>query len=264
MEKGKYFGEFLTVIFITSIPAILTVLSTSDSFLSFLIERGYISEKNKSTTGTTLAVFSVILPTFILLILNLNAKHKEQRIKKQRDYLLSELKESYLKYFEQEFEFTDGTLSDLNMRIWVQEKNFIKKFLDGFTWNSLVFKVYPMHNLSKNDIKNKLYFEVYPRKQGLVGICYNEGRVVHREDVSNLYDEHKLNDFQKARTKGTKFVLCVPIFHPTKEKIVSIVSFDCTNKINIPKDKESYVHQAFEYFCYELYENIPELFSGKG
>jgi hypothetical protein len=255
--------EIVFGLVVTSLPAVLTLIGSSDNFVKYLSANGFIKAANEGKWMLLFSIISVSLPTWVLYYLFESKKKYVASVESQRDFLIAQQKDSYLRVITDKFTLSKDFL-DLNMRVWIEEKNhLVKKFKYDKGYKSKVFYVKHLKNLSKEGNKNNLYFEVHPNIQGLVGICYNNKKTIHIEDVSNLYDNHNLNDYQKKLTSDTKFVLCIAILNQ-KDQVVAIVSFDHQNGLKIPVQHKDEIYGILELFCTTIFENIPELLFKKG
>ncbi|MCY9138064.1 hypothetical protein [Peribacillus frigoritolerans] len=262
-SKKLDWKEIIFGLGVTSLPAILTLIGSSDKFVKYLSSNGYIKVANEGNWMLIFSALSVSVPTWVLYFLYEAKKKHVINVVSQRDFLISQQKDSYLSVITENFSLSKDFL-ELNMRVWIEEKNYIiKKIKYGKGFNSKVFHVKHLKNLSKEGNKNNLYFEVHPHIQGLVGICYNNKKTTHVEDVSKVYDKHNLTAYQAKVTSDTKFVMCIAVLNQ-KDQVVAIVSFDHPKGIKIPTQHKDEIYGILELFCTTIFENIPELLNKKG
>ncbi|QFT88085.1 hypothetical protein FIU87_05490 [Bacillus sp. THAF10] len=248
---------------VTTIPTLLTYAGTSDGVVNFLASKNILKKESKESWKMFFSILSVALPTLVLLVMYEVKKWRYQSMKTQRDLILAAQKEAVLSYMTTTYGL-NSEFNNLNMRIWIEEKNPITKiFKYGTKFNDKVFFVKSISNISKEDNKNKLYFTVSPNFQGLVGICYNDKETTHISDVSGFYKKHNLNPYQKKLVSDTKFVMCVPILNE-KNQVIVIFSFDSLTEIDIPSQHKKNIYTTIDYFCLNLSNNIPDLWKKKG
>lgn len=261
MKKIIFLG-----ILVTFIPSLLTYLSSSDSFLEWLVNEGIIRNQNINLVGTILGIASVAIPTLVLFIFYEIFKYKAENLKKQRNEILTLLKDAYFYEYEKKMNLNDKTFENLRMRVWKPKTLlFYRRNNKEFVWNPTLFKLLPQHNFDRNNIKNNLQFEVKPASQGLIGECFKTRKMTYSENVKLESEErYNLDPHQQSVTLDTKFVLCYPIFNSKNTKITSIVSFDLEKEVQIPAYKKKYTTETFGYFCTNLSEIVPEIFGKKG
>lgn len=254
------------LLIITSIPALLAYLSSSNAFLEWLVEKEIIAVQSKNFISTLLGIASLVLPSLILFFLYEYYKIKAEKLQIQRDKILYLLKDTYFTVYEKNMEFPEGTFENLSMRVWKPKSAvFFTKNKLSIKWKVRLFELSTKYNFDKNNFKDKLRFEIFPNTQGLIGECFQTKKIVYSKNVAKESKrKFNLDDHQLAVTEDTKFVLCVPMFDPTTKKINSIISFDLEKEVQIPTSKRKYTTKFFRYFCNDLNGIAPEIFSKKG
>lgn len=110
-----------------------------------------------------------------------------------------------------------------------------------------------------------LKFQVCPseKMQGLVGECYNKGKIVFDDNLKKTNSElYNLTEYQIHKTNDLKFIIVCPVFSEEKE-IISIVAFDCKHEIKLEKSNDNFINAILNY-TQQLYEYVPELMKCEG
>jgi len=260
--------SIIRILLLTTLPAAAAYLGKENSILDVWKQQKYLGDNfNIDLVKQILVLGSVLITGFYLSLANELTKNKCLIIGSQRTSLISTLKQSFLEALGALI--NDPTISEaINVRIWTRDKSittFIKNLLlkrknEPERKCFVIKNIDGLSNISDNT--KDLKFEVEPEVQGLVGKCYNVKGIVYDEDTMNPGEDYYLTPFQKNKTRGTRFVLCAPIFNE-KDEIESIISFDSLRKITLPvdTDNEEKIVSLITVFCQSLYENAPDLFN---
>lgn len=256
-------GIVIRTILLSLLPASFTYLGLSDNIIDYLKSNGYLGSNFNVTL--TKHVFTILSTLFVSVYLFY--KHEKyiiriRTLEKQRRDLIIDNKVIFLQALVNKVE--NENLNNLHIRIWVEKSNFsylVKKwFFTKFNMKfTKVFTIRNVEGLSTSDITNDLSFKVYPDWQGMVGLCYNERKIIYDQNVRSSKFDYRLTDHQKTKINGTKFCMCAPIF-TDKDEVISIISFDSESEIEIPNSKKKDFEDIVNIYSQRLYINCPEVF----
>lgn len=249
-------------IFASLLPAICSVLG-SNNILEYLQKEGYIGENIDIEFVKNCFVIAGIALTFILLTVNLIMREiSEEKYKKQSQQLIKYNKDILINALA---EYLGIEYCDLNIRIFVPDKSIYSKIKRLFIKNTpLWFHIKNIEGLAEPGVTNNLKFKVLPScdQEGLVGECYNHKKMVYDDNLEVTNDlDYNLNEYQKSKTKGLKFIIVCPTFSKDKE-IDAIVAFDSKNHIKVVNEDK--FTTAILNYTQQLHEYVPELFKPKG
>lgn len=250
-------------VLLSLIPAICTYLGQDNNILVRLQEKGYIGPNvNLELFRDWMNILSIVLTFTILTVPLIIANMKSESYKAQRDTLLKNNKDIFGITLKEQLKLEN---CHINIRVFVPKitlRHIISKWLHLPI--KLEYHIKNIDGLADHDITENLKFEVYPRKQGLVGNCYSQKAVLYDDDLINSNEtNYNLTDYQKAKTNRLQFILVCPIISELNE-VVSIVSFDSYDVIKIHEEQKEPLRKLILNYTQSLYESIPDLFKAKG
>lgn len=260
MMNRKFVKQFIFVIIFSAIPAFLSYLANSTLIFDKLIALGLLGE----TLDVPLIqdyclwigiIFSAVALSFDLFVTKVKYNHiLEQRnllIKMTKNILASSLGKRFI-----------SQASSFDIRIFVPKYPTLYKLLEklGYEKYHKKFTIKNIDLISDEGITKNLEFEVYPNKEGLVGMCYETKYMVYNDDLEHTNDTmYQLNTNQINRTSNLKWSICCPVCNDSNN-IVAIVALDGKTKITLDKEKETALQKEMSAFCYMLYDSVPQLF----
>ena len=260
--RGKKAKIILSVLIFTAIPSFLSYVSNSDYFFTKLINTGIFSEnitKSIDLIQDGCLIASIVLSVILLSATSAKAQIKHELILEQRNLLIKmnkdNLKTALVEKFSKEF-------SNFNIRIFIPKH---PRWYALLKW--LHIKNYKVFFIIKNipqiaevGITTNLEFEVYPKCEGLVGLCYKE-KVMYYDDnlTKNNSTSYNLGDNQIARTSNLEWSICCPVFD-SANNVIAIIALDGTEKLTIDKSREIELSKQIVVFSRMLYDAVPLLF----
>ena len=240
-------------------PALLSYLSKSENILNNLQSKGYIGKNVDIYSIKDRCLILSIVLTFILLTYNIiKAEIERNYLLEQRNQLLGFNKKIFTSVLSDEMNVKN---IDLNLRIFVPRKTILNYINKNY---KLEYVIRNLNNLAEAGLTNNLKFEVYPNPQGLVGECFVSKQMIYDTDLKNTNaTDYKLTKYQIDKTHDLRFILCYPILN-TKGKVVSIISIDSKQEIDVNNDNKYALINSVTTFVLSLYEYIPDIFKPKG
>ena len=225
-----------------------------------LIENGILSEKVNIDLIQDICLWvSIILSVWLLSYNLLKAQIDYERILEQRNLLIKMNKENLKTALVEKF---SNKFSNFNIRIFIPKHPNLYAILKFFHIKKyrISFIIKNIPQIAEARITNDLEFEVYPKCQGLVGICYNR-KVMYYDDklTKNNSTEYNLGDNQITRTSNLEWSICCPVFD-SLNNVIAIISLDGTEKLTIDKNKEADLSKQIIVFSRMLYDAVPQLF----
>ena len=258
--RTKTVKIIFSVFVFTAIPGFLSYISNSDYFFAKLIENGILIKEEKIDMIQDICLIASIVLSVVLLSFNLaKAQIKHEQILEQRNLLIrmnkDNLKTALVEKFSKEFSYFDIRIFIPKHPKWyaVLQRLHIKKHKVSF-----VIKNIPQ--IAEAGITTNLEFEVYPKCEGLVGICYKK-KVIYYDDnlTKNNSTEYNLGDNQIARTSNLEWSICCPVFD-SSNNVIAIIALDGTEKLTIDKSREAELSKQIVVFSRMLYDAVPQLF----
>lgn len=257
-EKTKI---ILSIILLTSIPAILTYLSKDKFIFSLLESKGIISYDQIENIQKICMFLSVIIAAGILPFQMGTIKFAHKDVIKQRDSLIKMnkeiLKETLITRFSPNF-------SDMNIRIFVPKYPKIYKILDllHIKKKQIVYKIKNITLIAQEGMTGNLEFQVEPKVQGLVGVCYLKHSMVYDDNLSITNNKnYDMTNDQIQRTSNLEWIICCPILD-NNDKVIAIISFDGTRSVSIKQSQINALSKQIYMFSRMLYDAVPEIFRG--
>lgn len=244
-------------------PAICAYLSTDNNILVWLQTNKYLGENvDVELVRNVMYLASILLSILCLTIPYIIRDVECNEYKSQRDMLIKDNKDIFETTLKNELNLEH---CKINVRIFVPKYTMISKITKIFNREAkLEYYIRNIEGLAEKDITENLKFSVFPKKQGLVGDCYQQRAVLYDDDLVNSNEtEYRLTMRQIAKTNTLKFILTCPIFSD-EEKIVAIVSLDSYDEIKIKDEKKDILRNLVLNYTQSLYECIPDLFKAKG
>lgn len=259
--KKKLFINIITTIIYTSIPAFLSYMSSSVSFLPTLVSKGIIGQSiNIDLVKDICLILSIIL-SVVLLSYNLcKTKIQYEDVLTQRNLLIKMNKDNLGIVLSK----LSSNFSDFDIRIFIPKWPLLYKIADRFQWS--IRKEFIIKNIdliANQGATKNLSFEISPNPQGLVGECYKSKRMIYDDNLESTNStNYSLNAGQISRTSNLKWSICCPIID-NNDSVVSIIALDGTKKITIDQDKEKELSDNIFTYSRILYDTVPQLFRRK-
>lgn len=256
MKKAR--SIWVNGILASLLPAILVYFGQSDMLLR-LKENEYIGANvNIDFIKDTSAILGVILTFLFLTRPLIISELNERRYHIQRDRLIKNNKEIFLKVF---CKTLGHEKCDLEIRIFVPENGWkyrIRKLLNQN--EPFYFKIKNLDGLADPGTTEDLRFQVYPEQEGLVGKCFQERTILYDDDLENNNDtKYNLNEYQINKTSDLKFILVCPVM-TLENNIQAIVAFDSKTQINITETNKKALTNIILNYTQELHDLVPEFF----
>lgn len=254
------YKKIFYVIFVTIIAAFLNLISSSNRFINQLIKMNLLPvntevEHVKEISLIVSIVFSLIFISIKLAkeqIKNINSiEERNLLINMTKNILKDVLMEKFSKNF-----------SSFNIRIFTQKYPRLYAFFDFFHIKNYkkVFKIKNIPQIAETGTTKDLEFEVFPKWQGLVGLCFENRCIIYDDNLQENNDkQYNLVNNQLSKTSNLEWSICFPLFD-TKDNIVSIISFDGQKKINIEEKQETELSRQIIVFSIMLHDAVPQLF----
>lgn len=256
----KILKQIGIVIIVSAIPAFLSYMANSTLIFDKLISYGLIGESINIPLIQDYCLWISIVFSAVFLSLNLTVtKIKYDNILDQRNKLIKMNKKVLSTVLGKRFL---SETSAFDIRIFVPKHPILYKVSDKIRILKMPkkFIVKNIDLISEQGITKDLQFEVYPKQEGLVGMCYNTKSIVYDDDLQNTNDKnYQLNQIQIDRTSDLKWSICCPICDKDNN-VVSIIAIDGKTRIAIDDDKESALRENLPAFSYMLYDSVPQLF----
>lgn len=240
------------------LPAALVLFGQSDILLR-LKEHQYIGANvDVNFIKDASAILGVILTFWFLTRPLIISELNERKYHIQRDRLIKNNKEIFLKVF---CKTLGRERCDLEIRIFVPENGWkyrIRKLLHRDT--PFYFKIKNLDGLADPGTTEDLRFQVYPNQEGLVGKCFQERTILYDDDLENNNDtKYNLNEYQINKTSDLKFILVCPIM-TLDNNIQAVVAFDSKTQIKITETNKKALTNIILNYTQELHDLVPEFF----
>lgn len=242
------------------LPALCSFIG-STKVLDWASDKKYIGENIDIEALKLLFFLAGILLTFGLLTVNLILSEiHANKYRRQSTELIKYTKEimstTLAKLLDKEF-------CNIDIRIFVPDNVFKWKILRNLRKDEeLYFKIKNIEGLADAGITNELKFKVSPacHKEGLVGECYVNRRMVYDDNLSESNStEYHLSNYQINKTSDLKFIIVCPTFS-SDGSIDAIVAYDSKNDIKITSENEDAFGDLILSYTQQLHEKVPELF----
>lgn len=256
----KFFWTVVRILLFVATPAFFAYLSSEKNIIDVLIAKNILGANiNIDLVKQFFLILSVTISNLILVVIYERSLFKRKLLTAKNASLFNDFKISFLSSLATEIE--NPRVQNLKFRVWRKPNKFIQTINNMFRKKIKTEKLIMIEltGLTDSDTTKGLEFEITPNLQGLVGRCYNTKNIEYEEDISQLNEMYNLTKFQISKTRNTKFCLCVPIFGKNDE-VVSILSLDCAEAIQIPESKEQIVADLITLFIQDLNKYFPKLF----
>ena len=266
MRKRVVKHIIFTVAF-SAIPALLSYLANSSLLFDKLLQNGLLGKKVDIKLIQDYCLWLGIIISAIALSSNLFiTKLKYDSILEQRNALIKMNKTILASSLGKRF-LSDSSSFDIRIFIpkYPSVYNLVDKLQDRHKKikKPLIRKIFVIKNIdliAEQGITKNLQFEVFPKQEGLVGLCYNTKSMVYDDDLESTNDKnYKLRKNQIDRTSNLKWSICCPI-SDDNGTVVAILALDGKTKIKINKAKEATLREEVVAFNHMLYDSVPQLF----
>ncbi len=258
--KRKIVKQVLLVVLISAIPSILSYLANSSLIFDKLIEEGFVGESLniKLVQDYCLCIGIVISALFLSLNLIIT-KIKYENAVEQRNSLIKMQKTVFASALGMRF---SSDPSSFDIRIFVPKHPVLYRIADKLHFKKVKkkFVIKNIDLIAEQGLTKNLQFEVYPKHEGLVGICYNDHVMVLDDNLEKTNDKnYEMNQSQIDKTSNLKWSICYPILD-NSDVVVAIIALDGQTRITIGKDKENDLKNDIGSFSHLLYTSVPQLF----
>lgn len=262
--------QIVTVFVLSAIPSILSYMASSSLIFDKMKEYGIIGDSINIPFIQDCCLWIGIIISALTLSLNLIiTKAKYDEILEQRNLLIKMNKSVLSSSLGKRF-LSDSSTFDI--RIFIPKHPILYKFLDKLNKtkaskllknkkvSSKKFIIKNIDLIAEQGTTKNLQFEVEPKRQGLVGLCYEKRAMVFDDELENTNSlNYNLNNIQIDKTTNLKWSICCPVFDD-KDAIVAIFALDGKTKITIDKEKEAALREEVLAFSRMLFDYVPQLF----
>ena len=214
-----------------------------DSLYDFCFNYKFnLAENTVVTTQLFLFILGITISVIIVPVQLAKTKNKLEKKEKQYIELLAYSKDKLIDEMKKAVRKESSTL---NTRIFVPTNDLISK-TERLLKVKKKLAVKHIDGISDSLNANKLYFEVYPEVQGLVGMTYNNKIGMIDCEVQSLY--YNLTPYQTGKTGNVKFCSTFPILDE-KSNVKGVLSIDSDNTITFTKDEYKTWTDQIRYYC---------------
>lgn len=254
----ELFRIILRIALFVFFPAFLTYLGRDNNILDVFQQTRLLGESlNISFVKEVFAIASVSISNLILITLfEINHFRLKSAISKNKS-LFSDLKASFLSALATEL--AEPLVHSIKFRVWKEKKTWVSLFKEPLRFpKSKIYVTIKVDGLSDTDNIQGLFYEVEPVAQGLIGRCYTERKIKYEEDMSVLDTLYNLTPYQTAKTRSTKFCMCIPIIN-CDNHVVTIITLESIYSIKIPHESEQVLANMITIFSQDLIKYFPIL-----
>ena len=245
---------------VSAIPALLSYLANSSLVFDKLKEIGLIGNSINIQQVQDYCLWIGIVFSALFLSLNLVIKKlKYDEICEQRNSLIIMNKAILSESLGQRF-LSEPSAFDI--RIFIPKYPRYYKIADKLKLTNVrrKFKIKNIDLIADRGITKDLEFEVYPKQEGLVGLCYKEKKMFFDDDLEHTNSEiYELHQNQIDRTSGLKWSICSPVID-SNDEVIAIMALDGKTKLKIDDEKETALRDNLLAFSIMLYESVPKFF----
>ena len=257
---NKIIKEILLVIIFSAIPSTLSYLANSSLVFDKLIQWRILSEGINVPLIQDYCLWIGIVFSAICLSLNLIiTKIKYDGILDERNLLIKMNKDILSSSLGKRF-LSDSSAFDI--RIFIPKHLLLYKITDRLRINNISkkFIIKNVDLIANQGVTKDLQFEVSPKQEGLVGLCYHNKVMVYDDDLENTNNKnYSLNQNQISRTTNLKWSICCPVCDEN-DTVIAIIALDGKTKITIDKEKEVALRTDLLAFSRMLADSVPQLF----
>ncbi len=258
----KTYKTILSVLLFTAIPSVLSYVSNSNLLFEKLINQNILSKDINIQYVQDICSWLSILLSVILLSLNLARTQIEfDNVLEQRNLLIKMNKDNLRTALCEKF---SGDFNHFDIRLFIPKHPKLYALYDflGLSDYKTFFVVKNIPQIADPGVTSNLEFQVSPQteKQGLVGECYNDGRIVYDDNLAKTNSKlYNLKNNQITQTVNLEWSICCPIFS-SYNKVVAIIALDGKNKLSLNNEKIDELRKQILVFSKMLYEAVPQLF----
>ena len=258
--KSKFLKHLLQTLLVSALPAFLSFLASSELIFLKLIEKNIVSNAiNIPVIQDYCLWVGFLLSAFFLSGQLLLVKVKYDRTLEERNLLIRMSKD-----------ILSGTLGKLcfsnqpnfDVRIFIPKWPLLYSLEEAihFPNSKRKFIIKNIDLIAEQGTTKDLEFEVFPKQEGLVGLCYQSKSMVLDDDLEHSNStEYNLGENQISRTSNLKWSICCPIFD-TNNTVVAILALDGKSKITIAEENIPILNEHVVAFSRLLYDSVPQLF----
>ena len=256
----KIFKRIIITLILSGIPAFLSYLACSSLVFDKMIEKGLLSENIDVPLVQDYCLwiglaFSALALSINLIVTKIKYDHMlEQRnslIKMSKHYLISSLGRRFL-----------SDSSKFDVRIFIPKHPIMYKIADKFHIKKIrkKFVIKNIELIAEQGVTKGLNLEVFPKQEGLVGLCYQEKAMVYDDDLEHTNsNSYNLSQNQIAKTASLKWSICCPVCDDNN-LVLAIIALDGTTKITIDREREEALREEMLVFSRLLFDSVPQLF----
>ena len=256
---SRFFKHVVQGILFSAAPAFCSYAANSKVFLPGLQERGIIGGAvDLSQIQDTLLWVGIILSVVLLGGSLVVSNIKRDSAINQRNALI-QMNKAILA----------STLSkcvgleniDFDIRIFVPKHLHLYRAAKILRLNvPRKFVIRNVELIAHPGITKKLQFEVYPRHEGLVGLCYDGKKMMYDDDLENTNDVlYDLGPNQIDKTSSLMWSICCPIIQED-DTVHAIIALDGKTKITLSEDAMNAFRSDLTAFSRMLFDTVPQLF----
>lgn len=245
--------------FWSAVPAACSYAASSNFFLYKLQERGIIGHSVNIPAVQDALLWIGIVWSIVLLGGNLAVSDvRRDQVTEERNGLI-QMNKSVL---ESVLSKSIGLeMIDFDIRIFVPKHPGwyrIAQFLHIRVANKFVIKNVDL--IARPGITQKLQFEVFPKQEGLVGICYHKKQMVYDDNLKETNSvSYALRTSQIDQTSSLRWSICCPIVQED-DTIPAIIALDGKSDITLSKEAMNAFRTDLTAFSRMLYDAVPQLF----
>ena len=258
--NGKIAKQIFVVFIFSAIPALLSYLASSSLVFDKLIGYGLLGDTiNVPLIQDYCLWIGIIFSAFVLSINLIITKVKCDYLLEQRNSLIKMNKNILSSDLGRRF-LSDS--SSFDIRIFIPKHPLMYKIADKFHISNLPrkFVIKNIDLIADQGITKNLQFEVFPKQEGLVGLCYQGKSIIYDDDLEHTNNQiYQLNHNQLDRTSDLKWSICCPVCDDV-DNVVAIIALDGKTRITIDKEKEEKLREPLIVFTRMLYDAVPQLF----
>lgn len=243
----------------SAIPAFCSYAANSELFLPGLQERGIIGATvNISAVQDTLLWVGIVLSVVLLgggLAWNIEQK---KSMMNQRNALI-QMTKTILASALSKCVGLENIAFDV--RIFVPNHPYLYRLCELFhIKKAKKFVIWNISLIAQKGTTEKLKFEVSPKAEGLVGLCYNQKAMIFDGDLEHTNSvNYKLSPSQIDQTSNLMWSICCPVLEEDSS-VRAIIALDGQTKITLSEDAMTAFRKDIVAFSRLLYDAVPQLF----
>lgn len=245
--------------FFSAIPAFCSYAANSDVFLPRLQAQGILgSTVNVPILQDTLLWIGIFLSVLLLGGSLSFSNTKRDAMEDQRNALI-QMNKIILSSALSKCVGLENI--DFDVRIFVPKHPHLYDIANFF--GIPVPKKFIIRNIAliaRPGTTQKLQFEVFPKTEGLVGLCYSQKAMMYDDDLKNTNSVlYELGPTQIDQTSNLMWSICCPILREDNT-VHAIIALDGKAKITLSDSAMRGFRKDIIAFSRLLYDAVPQLF----